>query len=121
MDLILNVFLAGAGTPKALSVNPDFWDHADWLADAVDRHPNHNFFYTTLVRQPAVWGIAYLETSTDIFEDDFDYNTIVLRNDDGEIAHTYSSTCPDGCVGHLPECVYVKEEQRRLRLLGREQ
>lgn len=44
--------------------------------------------------------------TTDVFEKEFNYNTIASYGPDGMINHTYSPYCSEGCRGQREDCFY---------------
>lgn len=72
--------------------------YTTWLHSIVEYNPDTIFFYT-------------IET-TDIFEKELDFNTVVSYADNEVISHTYDPRCPPDCIGHLEACVHKRKENQ---------
>jgi hypothetical protein len=80
---------------KVISTQLSDWDAPGmvaWLHSMIESNPDLNFFFTV--------------DSTDIWDKEWDYNTIVSYAGDGVYYHTYSPGCPEGCHGQLDGCEY---------------
>lgn len=44
----------------------------------------------------------------------FDYNTVVFRNDEDIVGHSFSSDCDPDCYGQKENCFYKIEDEPRL-------
>lgn len=94
MKLKLNYIVPGGDVVESGIRPSETPGYTHWLHSLVNYNPDTIFFYTT--------------ETTDIFEKEWDYNTVVYCADNEVLSHTYDPRCPVGCHGQLDTCVYKK-------------
>lgn len=90
-------YINGIGTDLGpAKFDQEWW--CNWLDGMVTDNEDVIFFLTV--------------ESTDVFEKEWDFNTVVMGAENGEIAHTYSPECPEGCRGQMEGCAYAPDTMR---------